>query len=53
VIQSTPLTARNGKLLGVLSTYPRDPRPLSAQQLRMLDLYARQAADFLVHIDQM
>ena len=46
-VQSTPLVSRRGELLGVLSThFGRAHRP-SERDLRMLDLYARQAADIL------
>ncbi|HRX84019.1 MAG TPA: PAS domain-containing protein [Phycisphaerae bacterium] len=46
-VQSTPLISRNGDVLGVLSThYPDTCRP-SQRDLRLLDLYARQAADFI------
>jgi PAS domain S-box-containing protein len=49
-IQSTPLISRGGKMLGLLSTHFRTPRKFDARQLRMLDLYARQAADFIEQI---
>lgn len=46
-VQSTPLMGRSGELLGMLSThYPAPLRP-SERDLRVLDLYARQAADFI------
>ncbi len=45
--QSTPLHSRRGALLGILSTHFREPRKLSSRELTMLDLYARQAADFI------
>jgi PAS domain S-box-containing protein len=46
-VQSTPVTSRNGELLGVLSTHFRAPHRPSERALRMVDLYARQAAEFL------
>ena len=45
--QSTPLLRRDGVLLGILSTHYRKPFRPSAKELRVLDLYTRQAADFL------
>jgi signal transduction histidine kinase len=39
--------SRSGELLGVLSTHFRDPHRPSDRALRMVDLYARQAAEFL------
>lgn len=46
-MQSTPLVSRRGEVLGVLSTHFREPRQLSARELRLLDLYARQAAELI------
>jgi PAS domain S-box-containing protein len=46
-VQSTPVTSRAGELLGVLSTHFRNPHRPSERALRMVDLYARQAAEFL------
>ena len=46
-VQSTPLIGREGEMLGVLSTHWRQPRRLTEQDLRRLDLYARQACDFI------
>jgi PAS domain S-box-containing protein len=46
-VQSTPLLARDGSALGVLSTHYRKPHRPAARDLRILDLYARQAADFI------
>lgn len=42
--QSTPLFASDGQVLGVLTTYARDAGVPTEEQLRMLDLYADQAA---------
>ncbi|REJ82684.1 MAG: GAF domain-containing protein [Planctomycetota bacterium] len=46
-VQSTPLISRRGELLGVLSTHYAEPRVPSESELRLLDLYTRQAADFI------
>ena len=46
-VQSTPLISRSGELLGVLSTHFRRPHRPSAPDLRLLDLYARQAAELI------
>jgi PAS domain S-box-containing protein len=46
-MQSTPLISRKGEVLGVLSTHFREPRQLCARELRLLDLYARQAAELI------
>jgi PAS domain S-box-containing protein len=48
-VQSTPLLGRDGARLGMLSTHWRLPHRPSEQDLRRLDLYARQAADFIEH----
>jgi PAS domain S-box-containing protein len=44
-MQSTPLVSRKGELLGVISTYFREPHRFSGTVLRFTDLYARQAGD--------
>jgi PAS domain S-box-containing protein len=49
-VQSTPIMSRTGELLGVLSTHFRDPQHPSERALRMIDLYARQAAEVLEHM---
>jgi PAS domain S-box-containing protein len=49
-VQSTPLVGRSGKLLGVLSTHFRAPHRPSEGQLRLLDLYARLAAEFVERV---
>jgi PAS domain S-box-containing protein len=46
-VQSTPLVARSGRLVGVLSTHYAQPRRPAARDLRVLDLLARQAADWI------
>lgn len=43
--QSTPLISRSGLLLGMVSTYWRQPHQPSERDLRLLDIVARQAAD--------
>ncbi|MEH2070191.1 MAG: ATP-binding protein [Nostoc sp.] len=45
--QSTPLIARSGKPLGMVSTHWRKHHRPSDRQLRFLDLLARQAADLI------
>lgn len=47
-LQSTPLFERStGKLIGVLSSLFREPYRPSQRELRLTDLYARQAADMI------
>ncbi len=46
-VQSTPLIARDGRPLGMLSTHWRSPHRSSDLDLHRLDLYSRQAADFI------
>jgi PAS domain S-box-containing protein len=46
-VQSIPLRGRDGTLLGVISTHFRLPHTPSEQDRRRLDLYARQATDFI------
>ena len=46
-VQSTPLIGRNGRPLGMISTHFRAVHRSSEQELRRLDLYARQASDFI------
>lgn len=46
-VTSTPLIARNGRVLGVVSTYFGSPHRPTSQQLNRLELYTRQAADFI------
>ncbi len=47
-VQSTPLYDREGVLLGVLSTHWRAPHRPSEQDFLTLDLYARQAINFII-----
>ena len=49
--QSTPLFGRSGQPLGVISTQFRSPHRPSERELRLTDLYARQAAE-MVEIKQ-
>jgi PAS domain S-box-containing protein len=44
-VQATPMLGHDGKLLGVMATELREARRFSPQELRILDLYSRQAAD--------
>jgi len=43
----TPLITRVGKLVGVLSTYFREPHRPSDREIQFIDLCARQAANFI------
>jgi signal transduction histidine kinase/PAS domain-containing protein len=45
--QSTPLIARSGKAIGMVSTHWRKHHRPSERELRFLDLLARQAADLI------
>jgi PAS domain S-box-containing protein len=45
--QSTPLIARSGKAIGMVSTHWRDHHRPTERELRFLDLLARQAADLI------
>ncbi|HZU13071.1 MAG TPA: PAS domain S-box protein [Chloroflexota bacterium] len=46
-VQSTPLTTREGRLVGMISTHWRQIHTPDERDLRLLDILARQAADFL------
>jgi PAS domain S-box-containing protein len=48
-VQSTPIMARDGKPLGMMSTHFCNAHRPSESELRILDLYARMAADFIEH----
>jgi PAS domain S-box-containing protein len=48
-VQSTPITSREGRLLGVFSNHWTRPHRPDARVLRTLDLLARQAADLIEH----
>lgn len=45
--QSTPLISSTGAVLGMISTHYSRPQRPTARQLQVLDLLARQAADYL------
>lgn len=53
-VQSTALRSGGGIVLGIISTHFSHPVRLGKQELRLLDLLARQAANFLerVHADE-
>jgi PAS domain S-box-containing protein len=46
-VQSTPIFARDGTLVGMLSTHFRTPYRPSDRELRLTDLYLRMAADLI------
>jgi len=46
-VQSTPITSRERAPLGTLTTHFRSVHKPGVQDLRLLDLYARQAADII------
>jgi PAS domain S-box-containing protein len=46
-VQSTFLFSRNGEPLGIVSTHFRQPHRPSERELRLTDLYARQAAELI------
>jgi signal transduction histidine kinase/ActR/RegA family two-component response regulator len=46
-LQSTPLATHSGELIGVLSTYWRKPYEPTTEELRLLDVLARLAADLM------
>jgi GAF domain-containing protein len=46
-VQSTPLTTRDGRVVGMISTYWREPHQPSDRDLAIFDVLARQAADVL------
>jgi signal transduction histidine kinase len=47
-VQSTPLLARSGQFIGMLSTHFRTPHVFDEAEFRWLDLLARQASDLIV-----
>ena len=53
-VQSTPLVSSAGNVLGVISTHFSTTRRPTEQELRLMDLLARQAADYLErkHVEQ-
>ncbi|HJT65527.1 MAG TPA: ATP-binding protein [Pyrinomonadaceae bacterium] len=46
-VQATPLISSAGHVLGVISTHFTNARRPSEQEIRLMDLLARQAADYL------
>ena len=46
-VQSTPLFSRSGEPLGMISTHFRETHRPSEHELRLTDLYARQAAELI------
>jgi signal transduction histidine kinase len=48
-VQSTPLFSRAGETLGMISTHFRQPHRPSERELRLTDLYARQASELIEH----
>jgi len=46
-VQSTPFLSSSGRLLGMVSTYYATPHRPRERELRLMDLLARQAADYL------
>ena len=46
-VQTTPLLSRDGTLIGMFSTYWREPHELTESEIRILDVLARQAADLI------
>jgi signal transduction histidine kinase/ActR/RegA family two-component response regulator len=44
---STPLITRSGHIIGVLSAHFRQPHRPSEREMRLMDLYARMAADII------
>lgn len=49
-VVATPLVGRDGTTLGVLSAHFREPRSFDEQELRRLDLFIRQAVDFVERV---
>ncbi|MBV8282621.1 MAG: PAS domain-containing protein, partial [Candidatus Eremiobacteraeota bacterium] len=46
-VQSTPLVSSSGTVLGIISTHYAEPRRPGERELHLMDLLARQAADYL------
>ena len=46
-VQSMPLVSSTGKLLGMVSTHFSEPHRPTEQEMRLMDLLARQTADYL------
>ncbi|MGH7057413.1 MAG: HWE histidine kinase domain-containing protein [Acetobacteraceae bacterium] len=47
-VQCTPLVSRSGRLLGLLATHWQEPHTPEEDELGLLDVLARQAADLVV-----
>jgi len=47
-VQSTPLIAASGELVGVLSTFFRKPHRPSLIETQMIELYAQEAAEIII-----
>jgi GAF domain-containing protein len=45
--QTTPVTARRGNIVGMISTHWRAPHQPSPEDFRQFDILARQAADLI------
>jgi GAF domain-containing protein len=49
-VQSTPMISSSGHLVGIVSTHFGEPHGLrNPANLRLVDLFARQAADVVEH----
>jgi GAF domain-containing protein len=46
-LQSVPLLSSTGNLLGIITTHFSESRRPTEQELRLVDLLARQTADYL------
>ncbi len=46
-VQSSPLTTRSGKVVGMLTTHGKGPLQLGERETKQLDLLARQTADII------
>jgi PAS domain S-box-containing protein len=49
--QTTPLLSRTGQILGMFSTHWREPYEPAPNEMRALDILARQAADLLERLE--
>lgn len=47
-VQATPLLGRDGEFLGALMMHLHEPRDFLPYEVRVLDLYSRQAADAII-----
>ena len=46
-VQATPLVSRTGQVVGTLTTHGNDPHEWTEDELRLLDMLSRDAADFI------